>query len=190
MPDLYAPLDYPSPSSSSNPRRVAYYYDPDVGNYVYYTGHPMKPHRIRMAHNLIVNYDLCDEMADDAPEEVGEGSRSVNGLGASLLTDDPANEGMDVDMDVPSGSNAVGGPSDGIVKPFTDAEKRLTNRLLTGARGKAMQIFRARRATKADMTRFHTDEYVDFLERVTPETAEAMTGGNVRCEFPSINLCL
>lgn len=178
MPSSYAPLDEPTPSSSSNPRRVAYFYDQDVGNYVYYLGHPMKPHRIRMAHNLIVNYGLCDEVSDDAPEYGGEGSRSVNGVDKNEDVD--MNGGDDADTGL-STLNAVGGPSTG-VQAFTDAERRLTTSMLTGARGKAMQIFRARRADKADMTRFHTDEYIDFLERVTPETADAMTGGNVRCE--------
>ncbi|VDK75786.1 unnamed protein product [Litomosoides sigmodontis] len=42
--------------------RVAYYYDGDVGNYYYGPGHPMKPHRIRMAHNLILNYGLYRRM--------------------------------------------------------------------------------------------------------------------------------
>lgn len=32
------------------------------------------------------------------------------------------------------------------------------------------------------MTKFHTDEYIDLLEAVTPETADAMTGGGVRCK--------
>lgn len=41
---------------------------------------------------------------------------------------------------------------------------------------------RPRRATKTEMTRFHTDEYIDLLEAVTPETAEAMTGGGIRCK--------
>lgn len=34
----------------------------DVGNYYYGQGHPMKPHRIRMAHNLILNYGLYRRM--------------------------------------------------------------------------------------------------------------------------------
>lgn len=42
--------------------RVAYYYDFDVGNYYYGPGHPMKPHRIRMAHNLVLNYGLYKKM--------------------------------------------------------------------------------------------------------------------------------
>src|SRR6266576_393331 len=29
-----------------NLKRVAYFYDSDVGNYAYVAGHPMKPHRI------------------------------------------------------------------------------------------------------------------------------------------------
>lgn len=43
-------------------RRVAYFYDPEVGNYYYGQGHPMKPHRIRMAHALLVNYGLHHKM--------------------------------------------------------------------------------------------------------------------------------
>jgi len=43
-------------------RRVAYYYDGDVGNYYYGQGHPMKPHRIRMTHNLLLNYGLYRKM--------------------------------------------------------------------------------------------------------------------------------
>lgn len=40
----------------------------------------MKPHRIRMAHNLIVNYGMCDEEGQEhGPAEVwGEGKRAMN----------------------------------------------------------------------------------------------------------------
>ena len=44
-----------------NPR-VSYFYDSETGNFHYGQGHPMKPHRVRMAHNLIVNYNLYKEM--------------------------------------------------------------------------------------------------------------------------------
>jgi histone deacetylase 1/2 len=43
-------------------KKVAYFYDSDVGNYAYVAGHPMKPHRIRMAHSLIMNYGLYTKM--------------------------------------------------------------------------------------------------------------------------------
>ncbi|XP_053207947.1 probable histone deacetylase 1-B isoform X2 [Panonychus citri] len=43
-------------------KRVCYYYDGDIGNYYYGQGHPMKPHRIRMAHNLVLNYGLYRKM--------------------------------------------------------------------------------------------------------------------------------
>ena len=56
------PLDEPVLNGSSNPRKVAYFYDSDVGNYAYVAGHPMKPHRIRMAHSLIMNYGLYKKM--------------------------------------------------------------------------------------------------------------------------------
>lgn len=45
-----------------NKKRVCYYYDGDVGNYYYGQGHPMKPHRIRMTHNLLLNYGLYRKM--------------------------------------------------------------------------------------------------------------------------------
>lgn len=43
-------------------RRVAYFYDPEIGNYHYGQGHPMKPHRVRITHNLVVNYGLYRKM--------------------------------------------------------------------------------------------------------------------------------
>ncbi|KAJ7632329.1 histone deacetylase RPD3 [Roridomyces roridus] len=84
-------------------RRVAYYYDPDVGGYTYGLGHPMKPHRVRVTHDLVSAYGML--------------------------------------------------PS--------------------------MHVLRAKRTTPEKMTAFHTDEYVNFLARVTPETAEELTHGGV-----------
>ncbi|KAI0558853.1 histone deacetylase 1-B isoform X1 [Gracilaria domingensis] len=43
-------------------RKVGYFYDTDVGNFYYAQGHPMKPHRMRMTHNLLVAYGLADKM--------------------------------------------------------------------------------------------------------------------------------
>uniref|UniRef100_A0A2K5ZI19 Histone deacetylase 1 n=1 Tax=Mandrillus leucophaeus TaxID=9568 RepID=A0A2K5ZI19_MANLE len=43
-------------------RRVCYYYYGDVGNYCYGEGHPMKPHQIRITHNLLLNYANAEEM--------------------------------------------------------------------------------------------------------------------------------
>ncbi|KAI0529473.1 hypothetical protein KFK09_002023 [Dendrobium nobile] len=49
----------PSPSApDARKRRVSYFYEPSIGDYYYGQGHPMKPHRIRMAHNLVVHYRL------------------------------------------------------------------------------------------------------------------------------------
>ncbi|PWN53813.1 hypothetical protein IE53DRAFT_383654 [Violaceomyces palustris] len=38
---------------------------------------------------------------------------------------------------------------------------------------KKMEIFRAKPATKREMSQFHTDEYVEFLNRVTPDNVDA-----------------
>ena len=40
---------------------VAYFYDAEIGNYHYGQGHPMKPHRARMTHNLVVNYGCIED---------------------------------------------------------------------------------------------------------------------------------
>lgn len=148
-------------TSNANSSRVAYFYDADVGNYVYYLGHPMKPHRIRMAHNLIVNYGLCDE------EETAESD-------GSRRTNDPIHG-----VNGAIGSGAGDWRQDG-------ADERFEKALASGARGKAMQVFRARRAGKDDMTRFHTDEYVELLEQVNPDNGESLTGGGMRCESGSV----
>lgn len=57
----FAPLDAPL-LNGNDKKCVAYFYDSDVGNYAYVAGHPMKPHRIRMAHSLIMNYGLYKKM--------------------------------------------------------------------------------------------------------------------------------
>ncbi|KAJ6462484.1 hypothetical protein C8R45DRAFT_1080607 [Mycena sanguinolenta] len=83
--------------------RVAYYYDPDVGAYTYGLGHPMKPHRVRVTHDLVSSYGMLSQM----------------------------------------------------------------------------HVLRPKRASPESMTAFHTDEYINFLARVTPETAEELTHGGL-----------
>ena len=61
--DYGAPLDEHEFANGSNKsKKVAYFYDSDVGNYAYVAGHPMKPHRIRVAHSLIMNYGCYKKM--------------------------------------------------------------------------------------------------------------------------------
>ncbi|PSN65177.1 hypothetical protein BS50DRAFT_575243 [Corynespora cassiicola Philippines] len=86
----------PNINGAGNTKKVAYFYDSDVGNYAYVAGHPMKPHRIRMAHSLIMNYGLYTKM----------------------------------------------------------------------------EIYRAKPASKYEMTQFHTDEYIEFLHKVTPDNMD------------------
>ncbi|CAA0826693.1 Histone deacetylase 6 [Striga hermonthica] len=52
----------PSSCPDARKRRVSYFYEPTVGDFYYGQGHPMKPHRIRMAHNLVVSYSLHRRM--------------------------------------------------------------------------------------------------------------------------------
>ena len=56
--------------TNESKKKVAYFYDSDIGNYAYVTGHPMKPHRIRMAHSLVMNYDIYKHMEIYVSDEV------------------------------------------------------------------------------------------------------------------------
>lgn len=58
----FAPLDVPLKSGGSAMKKVNYFYDMNIGNYAYDARHPMKPHRIRLAHSLIMNYNLASKM--------------------------------------------------------------------------------------------------------------------------------
>ncbi|EFN55393.1 hypothetical protein CHLNCDRAFT_8472, partial [Chlorella variabilis] len=42
--------------------RVSYFYDPDIGQFFYGQGHPMKPHRVRMTNSLVLHYGLHSKL--------------------------------------------------------------------------------------------------------------------------------
>lgn len=63
----------PSTCPDARKRRVSYFYEPTIGDYYYGQGHPMKPHRIRMAHNLIVHYSLHRRMEISRPFPAASG---------------------------------------------------------------------------------------------------------------------
>ena len=42
------------PLAGEQKKRVCYFFDSDIGNYHYGSGHPMKPHRIKMTHSLVM----------------------------------------------------------------------------------------------------------------------------------------
>ena len=53
----------PSRGNGGNRKnRVSYFYHQDVGHFYYGAIHPMKPHRIKLAHHLILNYGLYRKM--------------------------------------------------------------------------------------------------------------------------------
>lgn len=112
------PLDEHTSNGVRN-KRVAYFYDSDVGNYAYVSGHPMKPHRIRVAHSLIMNYGLYKKMEIYVRDHV----------------------------------------------PFTIHIHLVVSGLTALSQ-------RAKPASKFEMTQFHTDEYVDFLQKVTPDNMD------------------
>ena len=52
----------PVSGSQGSRARVVYFYDPEVGNFHYGPGHPMKPHRLAVTHSLVLNYGLHKHM--------------------------------------------------------------------------------------------------------------------------------
>ena len=42
--------------------KVAYYYDADVANFHFGARHPMKPFRLALTHNLVLNYGMLKKM--------------------------------------------------------------------------------------------------------------------------------
>ncbi|KAF7592733.1 histone deacetylase [Aspergillus hancockii] len=115
-----APLDPINANGSDRGKKVAYFYDSDVGNYAYVSGHPMKPHRIRMTHSLVMNYGLYKKM------EI-----YVSTIAVKLL--------------------------------LSAVRRRLADEQTPQ---------RAKPASKYEMTQFHTDEYIDFLSKVTPDNMD------------------
>eukprot|EP00640_Fibrocapsa_japonica_P001114 CAMPEP_0113937416 /NCGR_PEP_ID=MMETSP1339-20121228/4040_1 /TAXON_ID=94617 /ORGANISM="Fibrocapsa japonica" /LENGTH=430 /DNA_ID=CAMNT_0000940169 /DNA_START=49 /DNA_END=1341 /DNA_ORIENTATION=+ /assembly_acc=CAM_ASM_000762 len=46
----------------SRKQRISYFYHGDVGHYYYGPGHPMKPHRLKLTHHLLLAYGLYRKM--------------------------------------------------------------------------------------------------------------------------------
>ncbi|RPD65961.1 histone deacetylase RPD3 [Lentinus tigrinus ALCF2SS1-7] len=70
----------------------------------------------------------------------------------------------------------VGAYSFGLSHPMKPQRMRITHELLTAYNMlPKMHVLRAKRATAENMARFHTDEYVQFLSKVTPENADKLT---------------
>ncbi len=58
---------HPSPKMR---KKISYFHDPDVTNYYYGEGHPMKPVRMALTNNLVVNYGLAKKMNCYRPRKV------------------------------------------------------------------------------------------------------------------------
>ena len=48
--------------SGNDRKRIDYFYDALIGNFNYGEGHPMRPHRVRLTHNLVVRYGLFQHL--------------------------------------------------------------------------------------------------------------------------------
>lgn len=121
----------------------------------------MKPHRMRMTHNLVLNYGLLEHMDVyvSLPLAFFLGSLAEAKFETCLLVLSPA-----------PGPHLTSTSNTPPYHPLSTSDRSAYRRQ------------RPTRANKTQLTRFHADEYIDFLETVTPETVEEMTGGGVRCE--------
>jgi|GEM_PF-767169 len=79
-------------------KRVSYFYDSDIPNHYYGPGHPMKPGRLKLTHNLILTYGLH----------------------------------------------------------------------------RKMNMYRPHRATAAELSQFHSPEYIEFIRKASPEMGKAL----------------
>ena len=101
-----------------SPPRAQYFYDTDVGHFYYGPGHPMKPHRLKLTHHLLLSCGL----RAPAPFEGRAPCPAAN--------------------------------------IFTAARDR---------RYRKLDVYRPHLASAAEMTRFHTNDYIEFLQRVSPD---------------------
>ncbi|KAJ3683452.1 hypothetical protein LUZ60_013679 [Juncus effusus] len=98
----------PSTGADGQRRRVSYFYEPTIGDYYYGQGHPMKPHRIRMAHCLVVHYRLHRHMEiirpyPAAPEDL---QRFHHPDYVSFLAESPSNKSTGPTLSNPSASTS------------------------------------------------------------------------------------
>lgn len=59
--------------SSGRSTRVSYFYHSEVGHFYYGPSHPMKPHRLKLAHHLILSYGLYRKMECYRPHPASAG---------------------------------------------------------------------------------------------------------------------
>ena len=106
-----------------------------MGNYHYGQGHPMKPHRMRMAHSLIVAYGLYRKMEVHVRRHAPARARGAQDAAHAS----PA---------------ALGGRA---------------------------SLQRSPRANILDMTKFHSDDYINFLRRIKPNNTAEFAKQLQRC---------
>lgn len=63
--------------TSGRSTRVSYFYDSDVGHFYYGPSHPMKPHRLKLAHHLILSYGLYRKMECYRPHPASAGEMAA-----------------------------------------------------------------------------------------------------------------
>ncbi len=138
----------------------------DIGNFYYGQAHPMKPHRIRMTHDLVVNYNLYKRMEIFVRVEM---------LLLRLCSHCPSHG-------------------------FHD-EPQLTHILFSSSNGMQMEFVVCMRTvvcvcvlcfgcgqrppptSDEEMTQFHADDYVHFLQHVTPDNMSMYQRELQRCMY-------
>lgn len=72
--------------------------------------------------------------------------------------------------------------------PMKPIRMKLAHHLVLGyGLHRKMECFRPHLASAEEMTAFHSDDYVDFLRRVTPETVKTFTAQQQRCAWARVD---
>ncbi|XP_042646138.1 histone deacetylase 3 isoform X1 [Tyto alba] len=140
-------------------KTVAYFYDPDVGNFHYGAGHPMKPHRLALTHSLVLHYGLYKKMILTCGCAVREHGQPRLGIAKRrrvvLLLTFPA------------------------ALPHLPAAFLVLRLGALGSLCELVQlnssVFKPYQASQHDMCRFHSEDYIDFLQRVSPNNMQGFT---------------
>ena len=148
-------------------QRVCYFYDQDIGNYYYGQGHPMKPHRIRMAHNLLLSYGLYRKMeiyVRVRPPRARDYFRSKRAVAVRLRrcarAASPANLWPPRDVGCASCPRSLSLRRMRVWTYCLDAD---------GAGVRTADPQRPAPASFEELSKFHSEEYVRFLKMINPD---------------------
>ncbi|KAM6356617.1 histone deacetylase 3 isoform 1-T10 [Alca torda] len=148
-------------------KTVAYFYDPDVGNFHYGAGHPMKPHRLALTHSLVLHYGLYKKMIPSGFLG-GTGAEPSCGTGPAFTLSSCANG---LRSPHPPCLSCQRQQPPRSTQPYVSVWKTPYHMQINSGK----EVFKPYQASQHDMCRFHSEDYIDFLQRVSPTNMQGFT---------------